>query len=426
MPLFEGAFFLTFSGNALRKLSITTYMKHILLSFALLCPLLLPAQNDTIVEYDVRSQTVTLIPPQAYDTLLTSGHTPSSTGSLGNILSLSLTPPLSNLFSGSNFSDIVPAQNFFDVTAYPARTATRLFDYDADTLKGCCSGIFVANNFVLTATHCIRSAVTNTWEGDSVLIAPGYDNGSFQSIFTPSAVVKKYYIFKTYYDGNFMQDFALLQLDQPIGDQTGWVGMAFNSDSAYFHNKVFHKFSYPGVVSPYDPTKIYNGDTMYYNYGYINADDDAYLKILSPQAKAIPGQSGSSLVTDNAGDYYTFGTLSFSNLYQHFRITSAIFHALKNIIETNTTGIAETQSTAGSSSAYPNPFSDYTLLDPGITSPVPYTLALYNAQGQLMRSSTGIISGAIKIERNGLSSGLYFYRLSGPKELLANGKLVIR
>ena len=230
-----------------------------------------------------------------------------------------------------------------------------------------------------------------------------------------------------YYDGNFIQDFALMQLDEPLGDETGWVGMAFNADSAYFHNKVFHKFSYPAIVSPYDPTRIYNGDTMYYNYGYINADDADWLKIVSPEAKAIPGQSGSALVyTDNAGEYYTFGTLSFSNQYQHSRIKNNIFHALKNIIDNNTVGITETQTATTNSRVYPNPFSDYALLDAGITTAGPYTLILYNAQGQAVRSTRGIISGLIKIERNDLSPGLYFYRLSGSKSLPANGKFVIR
>jgi len=401
-------------------------MKSFLFCLAFFCALTGFSQNDTIVEYDVRTHAITLISPVAFDSLLTSDHTISSQGSLGNQVTLSLTPPTTNLFSGSDFSALVPAQSLYEVTGYPLRTATRLFQYNADTIgTGCCSGIMVANNFVLTAAHCIR--LGSSWREDSSLVVPAYDNGSFQSLFAPSSSkVSKYYVFKTYYDGNFQQDFALLQLDEPIGHQTGWVGMAYNSDSSFFANNTFHKFSYPGIVSPYDTTKKYNGDTLYYNYGSINASNSDHLWIVSPEALAIPGQSGSSLLyTDNASDYYSFGTLTFSTYYRHYRIKNNIFYALRNIMQDNVTGVPELQVDATVNS-YPNPFSNYTTINPAHGYGEPYVLNLYNSQGQLVRSTAGNVSGAVKIERNDLTAGIYFFRMTGSKELLANGKFIIQ
>lgn len=149
--------------------------------------------NDTMVVYDYQSKTMSLIPPVAYDTNVTFDHTSSFVGTLGNQISLSLTPPTTNLFSGSNFSDLARAELFFDVTNYPIRTAISLGLYHQDTLRQkFCSGILIGKNLVLTSGHAVYW--NGTFWGDSISAAPAYDNGQYQTSL-PTSVVEKAYFF---------------------------------------------------------------------------------------------------------------------------------------------------------------------------------------------------------------------------------------
>ena len=158
-------------------------------------------------------------------------------------------------------------------------------------------------------TWASQNSTTQNWLYDSLLIAPAYDNGSYQPSL-PNSVVEKYYVFKSYYNHSANDDIALLQLREPVGQQVGWIGIAFSSDPSYFSNKVFHKLSYPAVPNPNNPSQVYNGDTLYYNYGYIDVIN-SFLGINSHDAYGVPGQSGSSLFYTDNNQYFSFGVLSF-------------------------------------------------------------------------------------------------------------------
>jgi V8-like Glu-specific endopeptidase len=364
-------------------------------------------QSDTIVVYDISTQTTSLILPIDYDTTIAFEQTSSSVGSLMNQVPLSLTPPASNLFSGSQFSDIERAELFYNVTDYPIRTATHLFRYKNDTLGGCCSGIMVSKNLVLTAAHCIRT-YAGVWTGDSTFVAPAFDNGTIQ-INLPNSIVKKYYLFKNYYDGSGAPDIALLELKQPIGEQTGWVGMGFHKDTSFYSNNVFHKLSYPAVVSPFDSTKVYNGDTLYYNYGKISNMGNS-LVVNSAQANGIPGQSGSSLFFTDNSNYYSVGVMVFSSHYNHFRISNNVFYQFKNIMENYSTVIPENISSINSLNIYPNPSSDYITIE-NIPNDIDAIISIYSIHGQLLlQQQTN--KASLQLNVSGLSKGFYIVKLN--------------
>jgi hypothetical protein len=400
-------------------------LSYLLLTLSLLNSLFnkASAQPDTIIAYSINTQTIDTILPVTFNPNNTFDNTQSSVGSLGNQIPLSLTPPTTNLFSNTNFSDIARADLFFNVIDYPARTATRLFYYNNGILFGCCSGIMVSKDFVLTAGHCAYTIFNQTWGYDSMLIVPAYNNGIFQPSL-PVSVVEKVYIFKTFYDNNGWDDIALLQLIQPIGQQTGWIGMAFNTDTSFFTGRVFHKFSYPGTVNPFDTTKIYNGDTLYYNYGYINNLPPDNIGINGPQVQGIPGQSGSSLFyTDNI-DYYTFGVLNFSTQYRHYKINQNVFYQLKNIIENYATGVTETSAGGNKVNIYPNPFSSYATIQ--LSNPVTHAnLSLFNATGEVVREIQNISGQEIILAREDLPEGVYFIRLTQGEKVITTGNLII-
>ncbi|MCH8905092.1 MAG: T9SS type A sorting domain-containing protein [Bacteroidetes bacterium] len=77
---------------------------------------------------------------------------------------------------------------------------------------------------------------------------------------------------------------------------------------------------------------------------------------------------------------------------------------------------------------YPNPFSTFTTVE----IPKDYktvkklSLALYDLMGTEVKRIENITSNKIKINRDNLSPGLYFYKLEERDQILATGKVVIQ
>ncbi|PCH98409.1 MAG: hypothetical protein COB85_01570 [Bacteroidetes bacterium] len=392
--------------------------KRTLFLFAVLWLFDAYGQSDTILVYDVQSMTLDTILPVSIDTSIVFDNTSSSIGSLGSQAFLSLTAPTTNLFSGSNFSDIVRAELFYTVTDYPLRTAIKLFGWINDTLYQGCSAIMIGENLVLTAAHCIR--FNQNWVFDSIMVAPAYDNGSYQSVI-PTSLVDKYYIFESWYDG-WSDDIAILQLRQPIGQQIGWIGLAFSSDTSYFSGKVFHKLSYPGVTSPWDSTKVYNGDTLYYNYGYIDNISANALGVNSPEALGIPGQSGSSLFYTDNSEYYSFGVFSLSANYRHPQITRNIFYQLKNIIDNYAVSVRGTHPSIDFFKIYPNPSSGRFTLEIQVEEPQEVVLRILSILGQEIliekrKPKFGLYRVEVDISTH--SKGLYLLQITTKQGVLA-------
>lgn len=74
---------------------------------------------------------------------------------------------------------------------------------------------------------------------------------------------------------------------------------------------------------------------------------------------------------------------------------------------------------------YPNPFTDFSILEfenPGHNT---YKLILSDTKGRLVRTITNITTNKVKIKRNNLTSGIYIFQLYTDEEVRAIGKLVI-
>lgn len=377
----------------------------------LLMPFTFIGQPDTIMVYDIAQHQVNTILPITYNASAPFSKTSSNIGTLGNQVVLSTTPPTTNLFSGVNFCDLSKAADVFDLTAYPARTAVALRYYRGDSIETSCSGIIVSPNFVLSAGHCVYSYFNQSFSlFDSLKIAPVYNNASEQAGI-PTSFAKRIYIFKTFYDKKGWDDIALIELSEPLGFQAGWVGMAYDTNPNNYLNKVFHKFSYPATTSSASPFRVYNGDTLYYNYGTISSAA-SYLDINSPQAVGIPGQSGSSfLYTDNS-DYYSVGVMSFSSNYRHYKITNAVFYQLENVLANHTTGIYK----AGASSSlkvYPNPSKDVLFVE--LNKGEEPVVTIYNPLGQAVSAGNNLEKDKLVINISSLESGVYYLHLKNTK-----------
>lgn len=397
---------------------------RILLLAVLLFPSLLAAQTtDTLLVYDVPTQTFGTILPISYDTTITSGKTNSSQGWNNGFTNLSTTPPTANLFTNTDFSRLARAADLFDLTDYPIRTGVKIFSYSGDTLGNNCSGMLVGENLVLTACHCVWRPWDSSFTGDSLYVAPAYNDGQ-NTAGLQGSVVEKYYFFQDYYNSLGPNDIALLEPREPIGRATGWIGIGYDNDINAFDNQVFHKLSYPGIVNPFDTTEVYNGDTLYYNYGYID--------VLSPQdiglngvASGIPGQSGSSFFyTDNV-DYYSVGISTWSNLYRHIRFTAKHFYALENIMQNIALSRPTPPELAQEIKLYPNPFSDQATVSFDNPNHTAHHLEIFDLMGRKVDATPETQAGQISLDRKQLAAGLYTFRLMQVDQPVGTGKFMI-
>lgn len=373
------------------------------------------AQTDTLIKYNVKQRNIFTYPPTIIDTSILFENTQWNYGSQGGFDFLDLDPPDSS-YNNSGFTDFIPAQNIFSVINYPIRTAVKLFVADNDSLKQLCTGILVESNYVLTSCHCIGQFDTNRTLIflDSIWAFPDFDNGVENPIFGKSLGIE-YMTFKSNLQGFYTKDIALIKLKKDLGAKTGWVGIAFSKEDNYYEGRVFHEFNYPGTVDPNDTTRVFNGDTLYYNYGTLDLIQDRWLGYY---ISAIPGQSGSSLIYTNNVEYYSFGTLAWANNSRHLRITPEIFYSFKSVINKGVLYVEDDKDFNISyylSEPYPNPFNPTTKINYVIPNDSFVQLVVYDVLGRVIRTLVNEIQTRGKYEMtftaNGLSSGVYFYRM---------------
>jgi len=179
------------------------------------------------------------------------------------------------------------------------------------------------------------------------------------------------------------------------------------------------------LQAPFDSTLVYNGDTLYYNFGYIHNLSTTNIRVNSPEALGIPGQSRSTFLFTDNNEYYNFGTMSYSNNYNHFKINKAVFYQLQNVIENYTTSINKAKNTEQQITISPNPLSTSTT----IKTKVMLTNAIFyldNALGKNVIQLENINGNTILLNRKSLVNGLYFYRIINTNNVpIANGKLMI-
>ena len=75
---------------------------------------------------------------------------------------------------------------------------------------------------------------------------------------------------------------------------------------------------------------------------------------------------------------------------------------------------------------YPNPFTDYATLLFNNPDKLNCSFSLFNAQGQVVQRMDNVVSDRLRIERNELPTGVYYYQLINATYSLTGGKVIIK
>ncbi len=326
----------------------------ILILFALIKSFAQPERR--IISYDLNTGAIDTLAAVSFDKTINSDRTEHNFGTYpGNYALLNTNTPTEYLFEGAQFTYKQRVADYFDLSAFPMRTTVRLFGVRQGRLEGCSTGSLISTKHVLTAAHSVFSMKQDTLLNDSLVIYPVYNNGKSHPDFKGSRVTKIYKIENWNTSG--FHDHAVLELEKPLGEITGWIGFGFNKDDSFFNNRVFYRFSYPGICMPELDPRPYNGDTLYFSYGIVDKIRPDDMKIM--QTMGIPGESGSSLMyVENGNNYTSYGTLSFAGNLIHTRMRDIAFYSFKSIIEPYQTISQVNKTKTIDLTVFPNPTTD--------------------------------------------------------------------
>ncbi|WP_417602527.1 T9SS type A sorting domain-containing protein [Owenweeksia hongkongensis] len=373
--------------------------------FLLILSCSLSAQvSKRIISYDFALRLYDTIPGVLYDSTLAEDFV--SGDNRGNAIAQLPNQPVFPLTLNPNYSERFPAADSFNVDEYPFSSSVALRVVTNDLITNNCSGSLVSHNLVLTAKHCFTFFINDTSKPD-FYVYPAFDNGKANPQFDSVRVSTIFY-----FEGG---DLAFALLDKSIGHTAGWIGFGYARDNI-LNNKLFHKISYP--AHDYTGIKNFNGDTMFYENGYLNVFSNHYLGVTN--VTGMGGQSGSSWFTYDSFPI-TYGASSTLQQFSHQRITAEEFYSITNIQK----DLSNSENSFVKLDVYPNPAKDHiSLILP--SDILIQNLSIFNSAGFKTSTSYTSSENEIRIDLSNYANGLYFIQLESDQGVYTHKILITR
>jgi len=371
-----------------------------------------------MVVYDLQTGIADTIPPVDFDINVSDDSTPYFLGTYNEAIApLSVNRPIEDSYSTGtvfyydgnestswdiSYSKANLARESFDLNDYPIRTVSKVKFLHDDGRSSSCSATMVSKSHILTARHCPIDFETGELRTDNIRVCPVLDRGAENPNF-PCVKVTKIYTFDTG-EENLDDDYALLELAEPIGEKTGWVGLMFNEEFNDFKEVVYHKFAYP-IIDPSNGTSSH----MYHSYGNSGFKLDFGLFVSN---QAYKGESGSTLIrVSGKHKYRATGVFSqsFSSTSYYPLLKSWSFFAFKEVIDDHMTS-QKISNGLENIRIYPNPSIDQISVV-GIDPQIFGSATIFDQYGRTIhRINEYPTFGFFNIAT--LPSGLYFLRVN--------------